>query len=577
MKPTDELLTDLLQQAARQAWSQLSDLGAVTAIAATKPEFGDYQCNAAMPLARVLKVRPRETADRIVAALPETPLLASVEVAGPGFINLRLSDSWLADTLESLRKDPRLGVDASGEGKTVVVDYSSPNVCKTMHVGHLRSTIIGHALVRLHRFLGYRAIGDNHLGDWGTQFGILIMAFRRWGDEARLHAEPVEELERLYKRGFEASEKDPALREEARRELVRLHEGDPGNRKLWERFVAYSMRDLNRIYLRLGIEFDSVRGESAYHPMLPDVVAVMRERGVARESEGAQVVFFGEEEANLPPFIVQKKDGAFNYATTDIATLRYRLDTHAPSKVLYVTDARQQLHFRQLFATVHRLGWDEGVELEHLWFGSILGEDGKPLKTREGTPPRLWELLDEAERRALAVVREASRELPEEEQTEIARVVGKAAVFYADLAQNRQSDYVFSYDRMLALDGNTAPYLLYTYARTRSIRRKYEERFGELDAHSPIRVEHPAERALAVMLVRFPEIVRDAAAAYRLNLIADYVYELATILNKQFYHQLPVLQSESPVRESRLALCNLVAAALKEGFYLLGIETLERM
>lgn len=576
MKPTDEVLTYLLRQAAQTAWPQLTDLGPVTALVATKPEFGDYQCNAAMSLAKVLKTKPREIAEKIVGALPETPVLEKAEVAGPGFINLTLSNSWLTDSLARMQADPRLGVEPTGEGRTVVIDYSSPNVCKTMHVGHLRSTIIGHALVRLHRFLGHQVIGDNHLGDWGTQFGILIMAYHRWGDEARLDANPVEELEALYRRGNEAADADPALREEARKELVRLHEGDPENRKLWERFVAYSMADMKRLYNRMGVSFEAIRGESAYHEMLPDVIGILRERGVARESEGAQVVFFDEEE-NLPPFIVQKQDGAFNYATTDIATIRYRLDTYSPAKILYVTDARQQLHFRQLFATARRLGWDEGVELEHLWFGSILGGDGKPLKTREGTPPRLWELLDEAERRALAVVREASQDFSEGEQQQIARVVGMGAIYYADLSQNRQSDYVFSYDRMLALDGNTAPYLLYTYARTRSIHRKCAERFGGSDAGSRIEIGHPAERALAATLIRLPEMIRDAAASYRLNLITDYAYQLATILNKQFYHQLPVLQSEREVRCCRLALCDLVAAVLKQALQLLGIETLERM
>jgi arginyl-tRNA synthetase len=446
-----------------------------------------------------------------------------------------------------------------------------------MHVGHLRSTIIGHALVLLHRFLGYDVVGDNHLGDWGTQFGILIMAYRRWGDDARFEADPVGELEALYKRGNEAATEDPALRDEARRELVKLHEGDPENRDLWKRFMGYSLRDMNRLYERMGVSFDTVRGESAYHEMLPDMVRQLQEANVARESEGAQVVFFSEEQGDLPPFIVQKQDGAFNYATTDIATVRHRLDTYTPKKILYVTDARQQLHFRQLFATIHRLGWDREVELEHLWFGTILGDDGKPLKTREGTPPKLWELLDEAERRALDVVREESQGFPEEEQKSIARSVGMGALFYADLSQNRQSDYVFSYDRMLALDGNTAPYIMYTYARSRSIRRKYEERFGKFDEGTEIRIEEPAERALAIHLVRFPAMIRDAAESYKLNLVTDYVYQLATILNKQFYHQVPVLQSESPQRESRLALTELVARTLRTGLGMLGIGTPERM
>jgi arginyl-tRNA synthetase len=577
MKPADTVLTDILRTAAKDAWPDLSDLEPITVQAATKPEFGDYQCNAAMSLTKVLKTKPRETAEKIVAALPGTSPLEKAEVAGPGFINLTLSRSWLEQSLAAMRADERLGVEpVEGDG-TVVIDYSSPNVCKTMHVGHLRSTIIGHALARVHRFLGYEVMGDNHLGDWGTQFGILIMAYRRWGDEARLEADPVGELEALYKRGNEAAAEDPALREEARRELVKLHEGDRENQELWKRFVEYSMADMNRLYERMGVSFDTVRGESAYHDMLPGVVESLQREGVCRESEGAQVVFFSEEEGDLPPFIVRKQDGAFNYATTDIATVRHRLDTYAPNKILYVTDARQQLHFRQLFATIHKLGWDRDVELEHLWFGSILGGDGKPLKTREGTPPKLWDLLDEAERRASEVVREASQGFSDEEQRNIARAAGTGALFYADLAQNRQSDYVFSYDRMLALDGNTAPYIMYTYARSRSIRRKFEDRFGVFDEGTEIRIEEPAERALAVHLVRFPGMIRDAAAGYKLNLITDYVYQLATTLNKQFYHQVPVLQSESPVRESRLALTELVARALKTGLGLLGIETPERM
>ncbi len=576
MRPIDEILTKTLEEALGTAYPNLEKKVDASAVPSRRPELADYQCNVAMGLAKALRTAPAKIAETIVSSLPDHPIIGKAEVHAPGFINIRLSDAWLKERLESLEKDERLGVDRVEGSPTVVVDYSSPNVSKELHVGHIRSTLLGNVIDRMYRFLGYRVIADSHLGDWGTQFGILIWAYRRYGDEKRLEERGLAELESLYKKGNHECDENPEFREEARRELVKLHEGDPENHALWKRFVDLSRKSIEEIYRRLGVKFDTIRGESAYHSMLPDIVRLLHDKGISRESDGAEVVFF-DDNATLSgnPAIVRKRDGAFNYMTTDVATLKHREDEYSPELIVYVTDARQQLHFQQLFEIAKRLGWK--TELAHVWFGTILGNDGRPFKTRSGEPPRLMDLLDEAQKRANDVIKQAGADLPPEEEEEVARIVGVGALKYMDLAQNRTSDYVFSYDRMLALDGNTAPYIQYSYARTKSILRKYQERFGPLPERAPILIPEPAERDLAFLLARFPEVIRESARTFYPHVLTDYLYSLATTLNKKFYHSVPVLQSESPVRESRLAICSLVARTLQCGLGLLGIEVPERM
>lgn len=572
MDSIDQLLKTWLQEAFRRNFPAAGDFAEVAVMAATDAAFGDYQCNAAMVLAKQLKKPPRAIAQAIVNQKPWPEAIASMEPAGPGFINIRLSDDWLAKRLEEMLRDERLGLDSPGAGRTVVLDYSSPNVAKPMHIGHIRSTVIGNALDRLYRFLGYRVIADNHLGDWGTQFGILIMGYRHFVDRAKLDAAPIDELERVYVLSYEKSEAEPEWKAQCRQELVKLQAGDSENRALWKKFVELSVSEFERLYQRLGVRFDLTRGESYYSDRLEGIVARMEEQGLARESEGARVVFLEEEK--LPTCIVRKSDGAYNYATTDLATVLSRVEEFQPERIIYVTDERQQLHFSQVFAIARRLGVT--TQLEHVWFGLMRLPEGT-FSTRQGNVIKLEKLLDEAESRALAVVREASPQMPPKQQQEVARAVGLGAVKYADLSQNPQSVVTFSWDKALALNGNSAPYLQYSYARIRSVEDKYRERFPGSDlAAFPLALRESAERGLAVQLARFAEIVPLAARLAKPNVLADYLYELAGCYNT-FYQNVPFLKAPEGVRESRVRLCGLVARVLRQGLALLGIETPERI
>jgi len=464
----------------------------------------------------------------------------------------------------------------------VVVDFSSPNVAKSMHVGHIRSTILGDCLARTLRLLGHKVITDNHLGDWGTQFGMLLAAWKRDLDVAELKADPIAEMERLYKKISAECKANPAALEAARQELVNLQRGDEENLRIWREMIALSRVQFDAIYERLGVKFDYTLGESFYHPRLRPLVEELRAKGIARESEGAIAVFFEDiPQLKEHPALVQKSDGAFNYTTTDLATLAHRLESWHPDEIVYVTDARQQLHFQQLFAAFRRWHPEAKVKLAHVWFGSILGDDGKPFKTRSGETVKLSDLLDEAEERAFKVVSEKSPELPDAARREVARIVGIGAVKYADLLPNRQSDYVFSWDKLLALNGNTAPYLQYAYARIRSIFRKgdVEQRVPPVTApQSPasIRLDAPEELALARRLLNFGLVLEAVADDYRPNFLCNYLYDLAGHFTG-FYENCPVLRSEAERRASRLALCDLTARVLKEGLDVLGIQTLEQM
>ena len=549
-----------------------------------------------MSLAKARKLNPRQLASDVIAKLDVADLFEKVEIAGAGFLNFRLHLSALARALEAAARGEHLFFEKSAQPRTVVIDFSSPNVAKPMHVGHIRSTILGDSLARTLRALGHRVITDNHLGDWGTQFGMLLVAWKTLLNQEALKAEPLEEMERIYKQVTSSCDPDkpgfePETLERARAELVKLQAGDEENLSIWREMIRLSQAQFEAIYSRLGVKFDHTLGESFYNSRLKAIVSELLARGIAQESRGAKAIlsdgsvpqkqdpFLIQKEGEwIPnPLIIQKQDGGFNYATTDLATLTHRLDAWHADDIIYVTDGRQQLHFRQLFAAFRRWHPEAKTRLAHVWFGSILGEDGKPFKTRSGETVRLSELLDEAEERALKVVSEKSPDLSEPVRREIARVVGIGAVKYADLLPNRQSDYVFSWDKMLALNGNTAPYLQYAYARIRSIFRKGGiETSGPELASVEVIVSASEEIALAKHLLNFGLVLEAVAEEYRPNFLCNYLYELAGSFTT-FYENCPVLKSEPKVRASRLVLCDLTAQVLKQGLELLGIETLQAM
>jgi arginyl-tRNA synthetase len=542
------------------------------------PKFGDYQSNALMTLAKARKMNPRQLATAVAAKLDVAQWCEPVQVAGAGFLNFRLKPAAMAETLQDAAGNGPLFFQKTEHPRCIVIDFSSPNVAKPMHVGHIRSTVLGDALTRLLRLLGHRVITDNHIGDWGTQFGKLLVGWKTDLHAEALQADPIAEMERLYRSINQACESDQKVLEAARQELVKLQSGDEENLRIWREMIALSESQFQRIYTRLGVKFDYQFGESYYNPRLQSVVRELAERGLARSSEGAMAVFFEDIPALKDhPALVQKSDGAFNYTSTDLATLQFREEGGTwgakPGEIIYVTGAPQQLHFQQLFAIFHRWHPDANMKLAHVWFGSVLGEDGKPFKTRAGDTVRLEDLLDEAEERAFKVVSEKNAELSLPEQREIARVVGLGAIKYADLSQNRQSDYIFSWDKMLSLQGNTAPYLLYAYTRVRSIFRKGGE---AIPSGGGIILQAPEEMALARHLLNFGLALETAAEDYRPNFLCTYLYELSGHFAR-FYENCPVLKAEGPSRHSRLILSDLTARVLKQGLEVLGIETTEQM
>ncbi len=635
-----------LRRAFRRVLSRLVDDPepyVLQVLAAQEERFGDYQANCAMALARPLGKPPRQIAQQIVSELDISAFCEPAQIAGPGFINLRLRTDWLGQQLQRMVTDPRLDIPPTAEPRTVIIDYSSPNVAKPMHVGHIRSTVIGDALYRTMKFLGHRVLSDNHLGDWGTQFGMILYGYKHFLDADHYRREPVAELSRLYKlvhqlieyqeaaqelsmsealhamlmfggaqlekaaaealseleeardalaENVSHMELDPELRQLAEQypniaaavleETARLHAGDGENRRLWEEFMPHCLEEIHRIYRRLGIRFDMQLGESFYQPMLADVVRDLKEKGLATTSDGAVCVFLDGFDS---PMIIQKSDGAYLYATTDLATLRYRMSQFHPDSILYVVDARQSDHFAKLFAVARLWGYQH-VELTHVSFGTVLGEDGRPFKTREGEVVSLEALLDEAVQRALRVVCQVDDAKPDgpelsiEERNRVAWVVGHAAVKYRDLAHNRTSDYVFSFDKMLALDGNTAAYLLYAYARVHNIfvkggiEREQVRQFGEIP-----QLPTAEERALAVSLIRFHETLEDVLVDYRPNILTNYLYDLAQRFSR-FYTspQCRVLNAETKsLRQQRLLLCDLVGRVLQQGLDCLGIEVVPKM
>jgi len=550
------------------------DLSAVplAVIPSRNEEFGDCQCEAAMKLAKELKTNPRAVALQFVekAALPD--FVEKIEIAGPGFINIHLKTSALADQLTAMQSDKKLGLPNLGKNQTVIIDYSSPNVAKPMHIGHIRSTVIGNALDRLYRALGYNVIADNHLGDWGTQFGLIILGYREFADQEALKTAPVEELERIYVKSYNMSKEDETWRDRAKAELVKLQGGDKENRELWEKFVELTLSEFNRIYKRLGVSFDLYRGESFYNDQLAGTVERLKKEGLASESEGALVCDLEADGLNVA--IVRKSDGGYNYTTTDIATVISRTEEFQPSEIIYVTDERQQLHFKQFFHICKKIGVP--TKLTHVWFG-LMRLPEATFSTREGNVIKLEALLNEAEARALEVVKQSSPGMDEAQQREIARAVGIGAIKYTDLSQNPQSLVTFTWEKALAMDGNSAPYLQYAYARIASVRDKYAAQFPDKNPDDyPIVLTEEIERRLALKLTRFPAAVVSAASLDRPSVMADYLFDLSQTYSS-FYQNVPFLKADEGPRESRIRLCALTAAILKNGLALLGIETPERI
>lgn len=657
-------LPNLLQQRFATAITGLADdpqQYASMVRATADPRHGDYQANCAMPLSKIVGTKPRDVATELVSRIELDDLCEPPEIAGPGFINLKLKDSFLADALKHMLGDERCSVPLVNSDRSIVIDFSSPNVAKPMHVGHIRSTVIGDSLARVLRFLGYRVITDNHLGDWGTQFGIIIYGYKHFGDPKVVEEDPVHELSKLYRlvnqlveyqkavksldtlssavvqageslqqarqaveqadgkaqkkakkavsaaerrvagakaslqsaqSKIEAVDQDPAIGPLAKahpnidvavlEETAKLHAGDAENLELWKRFLPYCEDEIDRIYARLDVHFDHTLGESFYHPMLGDVVAKLQQQELAQESDGAICVFLPEFDA---PMIVRKQDGAYLYATTDLATLQYRLAEFDPAEILYVVDTRQSEHFEKLFAVGHHFGL-ENVKLVHVNFGTVLGEDGRPMKTRSGTLIGLESLLDDAVSRARQVVcdpvRLGSFEPPmdESEQEMVAEAVGIGAIKFADLSHHRTSDYRFNLDKMVALEGNTSTYVQYSYARTQKILEKAEKcesDIAELVAAHGIEFSHPAERSLALMLIKFEEALCAVHKDYAPNQLVDYLLETAKTYSK-FNENCHVLRAESvSIQTTRLALVSLTGRVLQTGLDLLGVEVVPRM
>ena len=567
------------------------------------PKFGDYTATLAMPLAKRLGAKPRDLAEQLITRLNAVASFAALfepvsGPVGPGFINARVRDDALACGVAAACGDPRLGVLPVPHPETIVLDYSSPNVAKPMHVGHIRSTVIGDALARILRFRGHRVITDNHLGDWGTQFGMILWGWKHCRDEAAYAADPTAELGRLYRLVRKVADAKPeelaadpeaaalaAAHPEAGREVLletaRLHEGDAENRRLWEEFMPACRREIDRIYGRLDVTFDHTQGESFFQPLLAGVVGDLTAAGLARESRGAIGVFLDGQET---PLLIRKADGAFLYATTDLATLAWRAEHWRPDRILYVVDHRQSQHFQQVFATARAWGCRAAkrlatMQLVHVAFGTVLGEDGKPFKTRAGDTVGLEALLDEGVERALAIVGEGEhvrQGMDEAQRQEVAEAVGIGAIKYADLSQNRTTDYVFSFDKMLELKGNTAAYMQYAVARVEGIAGRGgidRESLRQQVAADPASIElaDPRERRLALAALRLAAVLEDVEADYRPNLLTGWLFDLASFFSS-FYDALPVLKAEGRQRTTRLALCDLTGRTLRQGLELLGIR-----
>jgi arginyl-tRNA synthetase len=557
-----------------------------TVTAAADTRFGDYQTNAAMALAKNLSMPPRELAAEIIKLLEVEDLCETPEIAGPGFINFKVKENTIVSRINEIRKCSRLGVENTHSPKKILIDFSSPNIAKPMHIGHIRSTIIGDCLTRVCRFLGHEVIADNHIGDWGTPIGQVIYGWKNHLDQEAFNEDPIKELLRLYQMIKEKFESDQEVNKACLEETVRLQSGDKESLELWNQFKDITMSGSQKIYDRLGIMFDTSLGESFYDSRLGPLVEDLLCNKIAKESDGAVCVFSNNElePKNDPllvkrdgnwipvPCIIRKKDGGFNYATTDIATIDYRVNEIEAETILYVVDDRQSLHFRQLFEVARQRKIN--ADLKHVSFGKILGDDRKPFKTREGSVPDLSTVLQEAVDRARKVVEEKSNNLSEEEKENVAEKIGIGAIKYAELSQARVSDYVFSWDKMLSLQGNTAPYMINAFVRTRSIFRKLGNNLPEISEELSISAD--AERAIAIKLCQYGEIVSEILTDHRPNILATYLYELAQAFHS-FYEQCLVLSTEGITKNTRLALCQTTSAVLQHGLGLLGIFPPEKM
>lgn len=561
-----------LRQAFKTAFNDAYDWSSIRVQPATDPRFGDFQCNDAMQIAKSLRRAPRAVAEAVLAAAPYPDFVDKAEIAGPGFINFTIKSTWLATELAQLPQTTNLGIPNLGQAQTIVMDYSSPNVAKPMHIGHIRSTVIGNALDRMYRALGYQVIADNHLGDWGTQFGLLIQGYRHFLNDAERANLSVEALERVYVASYERSQSDPKWLEQCKAELVKLQQGEAENRAIWQRFIEISRQEFERIYQRLDIQFDYWRGESFYNDMLAETVELLQTKKLATESEGALVVHFEAE--TLPLSIVRKSDGGFNYTTTDIATVRQRVAEFNPARIVYVTDERQQLHFKQFFNICRQLGYT--TELEHIWFGLMRLPEGT-FSTRQGNVIKLEVLLDEAEKRALAIIQAGEHQLSATEQKELAAAIGIGAIKYADLSHDPQTMIVFTWEKALSLEGNSGPYLQYAHARICSLLDKYTAQYPAQDPlQGTIALESTVEKELALRLLKFPDAVVRAAEAYKPSILADYLFGLAQLYSS-FYQRSPVLKAPSAVRASRIHLCVITAQVLAQGLDLLGIQAPRRI
>ncbi len=582
-----QLLTERLNEAIQKIQSSKIPEGysaSVTAAADTR--FGDYQSNAAMALAKGLGTAPRELAANIIELLEIEDICKEPEIAGPGFINFRINENEIESRINEIRKCSRLGVENTKDPEKILIDFSSPNIAKPMHIGHIRSTIIGDCLVRVGRFLGHEVIADNHIGDWGTPIGQVIYGWKNHLNEEDFSKDPIRELLRLYQMVKEQFDSDEKVNKACLEETVRLQSGNEESLALWNRFKEITMAGSQKIYDRLGIVFDITLGESFYDSKLGPLVDELLSNKIAQESDGAVCVFSNNElePKNDPlvvkrdgewmpvPCIVRKKDGGFNYATTDIATIDHRVNEIEADTILYVVDDRQSLHFRQLFEVARQRKIN--ANLKHISFGKILGDDKKPFKTREGSVPDLGSVLQEAVDRARKVVDKKSHNLSEEEKDNVAEKIGIGAVKYAELSQARVSDYVFSWDKMLSLQGNTAPYMINAYVRTRSIFRKLGDDSPEIT--DKLSISEDAERTISMKLCQYGEIVPEILSDHRPNILATYLYELAQSFHS-FYEQCPVLSAEGITRNTRLALCQTTSAVLKHGLGLLGIFPPEKM
>ena len=599
MHDTLSILRDRFRIALKKAFGQEHSCTDPLIRASNNAKFGDYQANLAMSLAKTLGQNPRTVAGQIVDHLDIADLCAKVEIAGPGFINLSLTPAFIDQQIEQMAADGRLGVATTAAPRTIVVDYSSPNVAKEMHVGHLRSTIIGDCIARVLEFLGHRVVRQNHLGDWGTQFGMLIeyyLRVREIGDfrnasinANRLRTESddrigIHNLDKFYRAAKKRFDDDSEFAKGSRRRVVDLQCGDEKTLRLWRLLVESSKQHFLPIYEVLGVRLSDgdFCGESFYNEKLPGIVAGLEKAGLLQESEGAQVIYppgFKNKEGEPLAMIVRKSDGGFLYATTDLAAIRYRVETLGADRVIYVTDARQAQHFAMVFTTARSAAWvNPEVHLEHVPFGTILGKDNKPFKTREGGVVRLADLLEESQQQAGAIIAEKNLKLPDTERHAIARAIGIGALKYADLSSDRIKDYVFDWERMLAFDGNTAPYLQNAYVRIQAIFRKAPDKGVNLDGlgSRAIHVCDPAEHQLALKLLGFPPIVLAVAESLEPHRLCTYLYDLASSFH-QFYERCPVLRAEDAKRTSRLRLCELVGRTVKMGLGLLGIEVVERM